>query len=80
MMSARARALLTVFASLALIAVVGASSGGAPARGPVVAGVLFTDEAQPGAFESGLWLVTPGGRVTRLLGRSWHPWAISKTG
>src|SRR6266508_4891183 len=79
-MSERTQALLAVVTGVVLIAAAGASSAPSHARRAARDGVLFTDEARPGALESGLWLVAPTGRAARLLGRRWHPWARSKTG
>jgi hypothetical protein len=78
-MSGRTRALTAVAAGLTLLGAAGAS-GGRLTRAPTRAGILFTDVARPGAVDSGEWLVTPTGRLTRLLDRRWLPWTVSVKG
>src|SRR5439155_2283475 len=78
-MSGRTRTLVAVAAGVALLGAAGAS-GGELTRAPTRAGILFTDAARPGAVDSGEWLVTPTGRITRLLDRRWVPWTVSVKG
>jgi hypothetical protein len=75
----RAWVFVALAAGAVLMAAAGAS-GGASQHAPAArAGILFTERgASP--VESGLWLVTPAGRRTRLLARRWTPWARSRTG
>ena len=69
-------------AGAVLLAAAASAGGGAAPAHRLPAGVLYTRAPPPtsAAHESGLFLLTPGGRVTRLLSRRWRPWARSRTG
>ena len=72
---------MALAAGVALLGAAGASGGGPRVHAwPTRAGILFTDAALPGAVDSGEWLVTPTGRITRLLDRRWVPWTVSVKG
>jgi hypothetical protein len=77
----RARVSLALAAGAGLLAVAAAAGSGASAR-RLSAGVLYTLAPPPtqAGNETGLFLLTPNGKVTRLLSRRWHPWARSRTG
>jgi hypothetical protein len=73
---------LALVASAGLLAATAGAGGGAASARRLPAGVLYTLASPPtkAANESGLFLLTPGGRVTPLLSRQWRPWAQSRTG